>query len=66
MTKRINKREAAKKYALIYEEEFRKIARKAFVDGMVFWDMFKAGAVTEGMIDADFFAILSDSNHKKD
>lgn len=64
--KQIIKKEAANAYASIYAEESRKIARNAFIDGMVFWDMVKAGAVTEDMIDADFFAILSDSNHKKD
>ena len=66
MTKRISKRESAKKYASIYAEESRKTARNAFIDGMVFGDMVKAGAVTEDMIDADFFAILSESNHKKE
>lgn len=61
--KRINKREAAKKYASIYAEEDRKTARMAFIDGMVFWDMVKAGAVTPDMIDEEFFRILRDSNH---
>lgn len=64
--KRINKREAVKKYASIYAEESRKTARMAFIDGMVFWDMVKSGAVTPDMIDEDFFLILSDSNNKKD
>ena len=61
--KRINKREAAKKYASIYADESRKIARMAFIDGIVFWDMVKAGAVTPDMIDEEFFRILRDSNH---
>ena len=59
----IVKREAAKKYASIYAEESRKTARMAFIDGMVFWDMVKAGAVTPDMIDEEFFRILKDSNH---
>lgn len=64
--KQIIKKEAAKKYASIYAEELRKTARNAFIDGMVFWDMVKAGAITEDMIDEDFFAILSESNHNKE
>lgn len=64
--KQIIKREAAEKYAAIYAEHFSKIARNAFIDGMVFWDMVKAGAVTEDMINEDFFMVLSDSNHAKD
>lgn len=64
--RQIIKREAAEEYASIYAETYKRVARNAFIDGMVFWDMVKAGAVTEDMIDADFFAILSESNHKKE
>lgn len=64
--RQIIKREAAEEYASIYADMHKKVARNAFIDGMVFWDMVKAGAVTEDMIDADFFAILSESNHKKE
>ena len=64
--KGIIKREAAERYSLIYPVNYKKVARNAFLDGMVFWDMIKSGAVTEDMINEDFFAILSESNHKKE
>jgi hypothetical protein len=63
--RKIIKRVAADEYASIYDSEFRRIAKMAFLDGMVFWDMVKAGAVTEDMIDKDFFQILNESNHKR-
>ena len=62
-TERISARDVAKKYASIYEQEDREVARLAFLDGMVFLDMCKAGAITADMINEDFLAILSDSNH---
>ena len=58
----IVKREAAKKYASIYAEESRKTARMAFIDGMVFAEMVRAGAVTSDMINKDFFDTLNESN----
>lgn len=64
--KEIVKREAANTYASIYADMYKKVARNAFLDGIVFWDMVKSGAVTEDMIDKDFFMVLSDSNHKKE
>ena len=63
---RIQKRDAADKYAYIYADEFKKIARMAFLDGMVFWEMVKAGAVDADVLNDDFFMILSDSNNKSD
>ena len=63
---KIDKRKAADKYASIYEDMYKKIARMAFLDGMVFWDMVRSGAVSEDMLNEDFFLILSDSNNKKD
>ena len=45
---------------------YKKIAKMAFLDGMVFWDMVRSGAVSEDMLNEDFFMILSDSNNKKD
>ena len=65
-TRQIIKREAAEEYASIYADMYKRVARNDFIDRMVFWDMVKAGAVTEDMINADFFAILSESNHKKE
>lgn len=64
--RKIDKRVAADRYASIYLKEFRKVARSAFIDGMVFWDMVKAGAVTPDMIDEVYFEILNDSNNKSD
>ena len=63
---KISKRKAADKYASIYDDRFKKIARMAFLDGMVFWDMVRSGVVSEDMLNEDFFMILSDSNSKKD
>ena len=63
MSKKISKRKTAEIYASIYAEAYATIARNAFYDGMIFWDMVKSGAVTEEMINEDFLAILSDSNH---
>lgn len=60
---KISKRKAAKIYASIYAEGYSKVAFNAFYDGIVFWDMVKSGAITEGMINEDFLAILSDTNH---
>lgn len=60
--KRILKKHTANIYASIYEEGLKKTARQAFIDGMVFWDMVKSGAVTEDMINADFFAVMRESN----
>lgn len=64
--KGIIKREAAERYSSIYSVSYKKVARNAFLDGIVFWDMVRSGAVTEDMINEDFFAILSESNHKKE
>jgi hypothetical protein len=60
--KKILKKQTANVYASIYDERFQKTARQAFIDGMVFWDMVKAGVVTEDMINADFFAVMRESN----
>jgi hypothetical protein len=60
--KKILKKEAANTYASIYDTMYQKIARMAFIDGMIFWDMVKAGAVTEDMINKDFFDTLNESN----
>ena len=60
---KISKRKAAKTYASIYADTYSKVAFNAFYDGMVFWDMVKSGAITENMINEDFLAILSDTNH---
>ena len=62
MTKKISKREAARVYGSIYADDVKKVAQQAFLDGMVFSDMIKAGAVTPDMIDEDFFVILRESN----
>lgn len=62
----IDRRDAANVYASIYDDRYKKVVRMAFIDGVVFADMVKAGAVTPDMIDEDFFMILSDSNHKND
>ena len=62
MTKKISKREAASVYSSIYADNLKKVARQAFLDGMVFSDMIKAGVVTPDMIDEDFFVILRESN----
>ena len=64
MTKKIVKREAAERYASIYADMYKKSARNAFLDGIVFWGMVKSGAVTEDMLNEDFFMILSESNHE--
>ena len=63
--RKIVKREAADKYSEIYADMYKKVARNAFIDGMVFWDMVKAGAITEDMLNEDFFTILSLHNHQK-
>jgi hypothetical protein len=62
MTKKIAKREAANVYGSIYADNLKKVARQAFLDGMVFWEAVKSGAVTADMVDGDFFAILRESN----
>ena len=62
MTKKISKREAANVYSSIYADDSKKIARQAFLDGMVFSEAVKSGAVTADMVDGDFFAILRESN----
>ena len=62
MTKKISKREAASVYSSIYADDVKIVAQQAFLDGMVFSDMIKAGAVTPDMIDVDFFEILRESN----
>ena len=49
-------------YGTIYDSEYTKIARQAFLDGMIFWDMVKAGVVSEDMIDEDFFLMLREYN----
>jgi hypothetical protein len=66
MTQKIDKRKTAHKYAGIYAEKYAKIARMAFYDGMIFWDMVKAGIIKPDMIDEDFFIVLSDNNHSED
>ena len=60
---KISKRKTSKIYASIYAEAYQRIASNAFYDGMVFWDMVKSGAITEDMVNEDFLAMLSDSNH---
>lgn len=60
--KKILKKEAANVYASIYDTMYQKIARMAFIDGMVFYEMVKAGAVTEDMINRDFFDTLNEMN----
>ena len=62
--KNISRREAAKKYATIYATDYKKTAKNAFYDGIIFWEMVQAGAVTEDMLNEDFFTILSLHNHK--
>lgn len=62
MDKKISKREAANVYSSIYADDSQKIARQAFLDGMVFSEAVKSGAVTADMVDGDFFAILRESN----
>lgn len=64
MTKKIIKKVAADKYASIYADMYKKIARNAFLDGIVFCGMVKSGAITEDMLNEDFFMILSESNHE--
>ena len=63
--KLIVKRKAAEVYSCIYDKMFKKAVRRAFYDGMVFWDMVKSGAITEDMINEDFFKILSESHHQE-
>ena len=63
-TRKIVKREATDKYSEIYADMYKKVARNAFIDGVVFWEMVLAGAVTEDMLNEDFFTILSLHNHK--
>jgi hypothetical protein len=53
---------AVEPYGTIYDDRYKKIAKQAFLDGMVFWDMVKAGVVSEDMIDEDFFLMLRESN----
>lgn len=66
LAKPISKRKAAKIYASIYAGELNATARMSFFDGIMFWDMVKAGIVTDDMINTDFFNILSDNNHASD
>ena len=60
--KRILKKEAASVYASIYDTTYQKIARMAFIDGMVFAEMVRAGAVTDDMINREFFDVLNEMN----
>lgn len=62
MAKKISKREAASVYSSIHADDVKIVAQQAFLDGMVFSDMIKAGVVTPDMIDVDFFVILRESN----
>ena len=60
--KKIVRDEAANIYAQIYDDRFQKIAAQAFMDGMVFSNMVAARAVTDDMINEDFFRTIREFN----
>lgn len=60
--KKIVRDEAANVYAQIYDDKFQKIAAQAFMDGMVFAKMVAAKAVTDDMINEDYFRTLREFN----
>lgn len=74
MCKRINKADmkeynneikaCADTYSENYVPMYRKVARAAFMAGMVFDHMLKKGDITQDMICADFFRILDDGVFK--
>ena len=63
MKKKINNREASEIYASIYSNIYKKIARMAFFDGIKFSEGVRSGAITEDMINEDFFEVLNENNH---
>lgn len=60
--KKIVREESANIYAQIYDGRFQKIAAQAFMDGMVFAKVVQAGAVTDDMINEDFFRTIREFN----
>lgn len=58
----IIRREAADIYALMYDEKYKKVAAQAFSDGLVFAYMCQSGAISDDMINEDFFRILRENN----
>ena len=60
--KKIVREESANIYAQIYDERFQMIAAQAFMDGMVFANMVQAGAVSDDMINEDFFRTIREYN----
>lgn len=74
MCKRINKADmkvinnevkaCADAYSENYVPMYKKVARAAFMAGMVFDHMLKKGDITQDMICADFFRILDDEVFK--
>lgn len=60
--KKVLKDTAVDAYGSIYDDRFKKIAAQAFMDGMVFCDMVRAGAITDSMINGDFFTTLREFN----
>lgn len=53
---------AANVYAQIYDDQFKKIAAQAFMDGMVFAKMVASRAVTDDMINEDLFRTIREFN----
>ena len=51
-------------YSENYVPMYKKVARAAFMAGMVFDHMLKEGDITQDMICADFFRILDDEVFK--
>lgn len=60
--KTVLKKEAAEIYASIYDKIYQKVAALAFIDGMVFREMVRSGAVTKDMLNKDFFDTLNEMN----
>lgn len=58
----IIRREAADIYAQMYDNRFKEIASQAFSDGLVFAYMCQSGAISDDMINEDFFRILRENN----
>lgn len=47
-------------YSAIYDDRFRKVARKAFIAGAVFCEMLVSGDIDARDICEDFFRALDD------
>lgn len=60
---KIDNRKASRIYSFIYADELKRVAYMAFFDGIKFSEGVRSGAITEDMINEDFFEVLNENNH---